>query len=42
MIPWAIVRTIGIDSSPAAVRQLFATLPHARLPVTGKSGRVVE
>ncbi len=41
MIPWAQVRAIGIESSPAAVRQLFATLPHARLPVTNKSGHVV-
>lgn len=41
MIPWAQVRTIGIDSSPAAVRQLFATLPHARLPVTDRAGHVV-
>ena len=41
MIPWAHVRAIGIDSTPAAVRHLFATLPHARLPVTDKAGHVV-
>jgi hypothetical protein len=41
MVPWHAVRTIGIESSPRAVRQLFATLTHSRLPVTDKSGTVL-